>query len=206
MASANKKGLLVVVSAPSGAGKTTLCKEISRALTNLKHSISYTTRQPRPNEIDGEHYFFVSTEKFKQMVKKGEFAEWAVVHGNLYGTSKKQLSSMLNNGIDVILDIDSQGAMQIKKNWKAGVYIYILPPSFNDLKARLMERNADAKDEIKKRLKNARKEIPYYKRYNYVIINDRFDKALEKLKSIIIAEKLRIERFNKNLIKEKFGS
>lgn len=206
MTSADKKGLLVVVSAPSGAGKTTLCKEISRALPNLKHSISYTTRKPRPNEIDGEHYFFVAREKFKQMIKKGEFAEWAIVHGNLYGTSKKQLSSMLNNGIDVILDIDSQGAMQIKKNWKTGVYIYILPPSFDDLKTRLMERNADAKDEIKKRLKNARKEIPYYKRYNYVIINDRFDKALERLKSIIIAEKLRIERFNKNFIKEKFGS
>lgn len=201
----SRKGLLFVVSAPSGAGKTTLCKKISRLLPNIQHSVSYTTRQPRPNEIDGEHYFFVTTDRFNQMIKDKEFAEWAVVHGNLYGTSKRQLASILKKGVDVILDIDSQGAMQINKNWKEGVFIYILPPSFDELKKRLTERNSDAIGEIENRLKNAKKEIPNYKRYNYVIINNRFDTALEELKSIIIAERLKITRFNKDLIKEKFN-
>jgi guanylate kinase len=201
----SRKGLLIVVSAPSGAGKTTLCKEISRVLPNLQHSISYTTRKPRPNETDGVHYFFVTQEKFNKMIKDKEFAEWAVVHGNLYGTSKKQLSEMMDRGIDVILDIDSQGAMQIKENWGNGVFIYILPPSFDDLRRRLTERNSDATNEIKKRLENAKKEIPYYKRYNYVIINDKFEKALEDLKSIITSERLKIDKFNTDMIDEKFN-
>ena len=201
----SRKGLLIVVSAPSGAGKTTLCKEISRVLPNLQHSISYTTRKPRPNETDGVHYFFVTQEKFNKMIKDKEFAEWAVVHGNLYGTSKKQLSEMMDEGIDVILDIDSQGAMQIKENWGNGVFIYILPPSFDDLRRRLTERNSDATNEIKKRLENAKKEIPYYKRYNYVIINDKFEKALEDLKSIITSERLKIDKFNTDMIDEKFN-
>lgn len=201
----SRKGLLIVVSAPSGAGKTTLCKEISRVLPNLQHSISYTTRKPRPNETDGVHYFFVTQEKFNKMIKDKEFAEWAVVHGNLYGTSKKQLSEMMNRGIDVILDIDSQGAMQIKENWGDGVFIYILPPSFDDLRRRLTERNSDATNEIKKRLENAKKEIPYYKRYNYVIINDKFEKALDDLKSIITSERLKIDKFNTDMIDEKFN-
>lgn len=201
----SRKGLLIVVSAPSGAGKTTLCKEISRVLPNLQHSISYTTRKPRPNETDGVHYFFVTQEKFNKMIKDKEFAEWAVVHGNLYGTSKKQLSEMMDVGIDVILDIDSQGAMQIKENWGNGVFVYILPPSFDDLRRRLTERNSDATNEIKKRLENAKKEIPYYKRYNYVIINDKFEKALEDLKSIITSERLKIDKFNTDMIDEKFN-
>lgn len=201
----SRKGLLIVVSAPSGAGKTTLCKEISRVLPNLQHSVSYTTRKPRPNETDGLHYFFVTEEKFNEMIKDKEFAEWAAVHGNLYGTSKKQLSEMMNKGIDVILDIDSQGAMQIKKNWKGGIFIYILPPSFDDLKRRLTERNSDATMEIEKRLKNAKKEIPQYKKYNYVIINDKFEKALGELKSIITAERLKLDKFNIDMIKKKFN-
>mgnify|MGYP003477018213 FL=1 len=201
----SRKGLLIVVSAPSGAGKTTLCKEISRALPNLQHPISYTTRRPRPNETDGVHYFFVTQEKFNKMIKDKEFAEWAVVHGNLYGTSKKQLSEIMDGRIDVILDIDSHGAMQIKENWGNGVFVYILPPSFDDLRRRLTERNSDAINEIKKRLENAKKEIPYYKRYNYVIINDKFEKALEDLKSIITSERLKIDKFNTDMIDEKFN-
>lgn len=201
----SRKGLLIVVSAPSGAGKTTLCKEISRVLPNLQHSVSYTTRKPRPNETDGVHYFFVTQEKFDKMIKDKEFAEWAVVHGNLYGTSKKQLAEMMDGGIDVILDIDSQGAMQIKENWGNGVFIYILPPSFDDLRRRLTERNSDATNEIKKRLENAKKEIPHYKRYNYVIINDKFEKALDDLKSIITSERLKIDKFNTDMIDEKFN-
>ncbi len=201
----SRKGLLIVVSAPSGAGKTTLCKEISRVLPNLQHSVSYTTRKPRPNETDGVHYFFVTQEKFDKMIKDKEFAEWAVVHGNLYGTSKKQLAEMMDGGIDVILDIDSQGAMQIKENWESGAFIYILPPSFDDLRRRLTERNSDATNEIKKRLENAKKEILHYKRYNYVIINDKFEKALDDLKSIITSERLKIDKFNTDMIDEKFN-
>ncbi|MBI5042330.1 MAG: guanylate kinase, partial [Nitrospirae bacterium] len=132
-------------------------------------------------------------------------AEWAVVHDNLYGTSKKQLAEILNKGIDVILDIDSHGAMQIKESWEEGIFIYILPPSFDDLRRRLLERNSDAVKDIEKRLENAKKEISQYKRYDYVIINDKFEKALEDLKSIITAERLKINKFNPDLINEKFN-
>ncbi len=189
-----KRGLLFVVSAPSGAGKTSLCKEVMKYIPNLMHSISYTTRSARPSEVDGSDYHFTSTEKFKKMIAEDAFIEWAIVHGNYYGTSQKELNELLNQEIDVILDIDSQGASQIKKRFRNGVFIYVLPPSFEDLRQRLTVRKGDTPDEIKRRLDNANEEAKDYRMYDYLIINDDFDTALERLKSIIISARIKIER------------
>jgi len=198
------KGLLFVVSAPSGAGKTTLCKEILKYISNLQHSISYTTRTARPSEVDGIDYHFVSVEEFKRMIYEDAFIEWAVVHGNYYGTSRKELMDLLARGVDVILDIDPQGAKQIKKRFTNGVFIYILPPSFEDLRQRLMVRKGDSPDEIRRRLENASKEAKDYRMYDYLIINDHFDVALERLKAIILSARIKIDRVNPEWVEENF--
>ncbi|MFQ5454656.1 MAG: guanylate kinase [Nitrospirota bacterium] len=190
----NKKGILFVVSAPSGAGKTSLCKEITKSVSHLQHSISYTTRSPRIGEIDGKDYFFVDKERFTRMVKEDNFLEWAEVHGNLYGTDRDHIMGMINNGVDTILDIDSQGAMQIKKKYKEGIFIYILPPSFDALRTRLLKRKSESDKEIEKRLKRAKLEIMNYKEYYYFIVNDDFNKALRELEAIIITERLKARK------------
>lgn len=199
-----KDGLLFVVSAPSGAGKTTLCKEIVNYIPDIQHSISYTTRSSRPSETDGRDYHFVSVDTFKKMIAHETFIEWAIVHGNYYGTSKKDLTELLNNGIDLILDIDSQGAKQIKKTFKNGVFCYILPPSFADLRNRLMVRKGDSPDEINKRLKMAGEEVKDYRIYEYLIINEDFDRALAELKSIIVSARIRMERINSAWVENNF--
>lgn len=199
-----RKGLLFVVSAPSGAGKTTLCKEILKYIPNLQHSISYTTRAARPSEVNGTDYHFVSVEEFKRMIAEDAFIEWAVVHGNYYGTSKKALADLLAQGIDIILDIDSQGATQIKKRFTNGVFIYILPPSFEDLRQRLMVRKGDTPDEIRRRLEKASEEAKDYRMYDYLVINDDFDIALERLKAVILSARMRIERVNPGWVEDNF--
>jgi len=199
-----RKGLLFVVSAPSGAGKTTLCKEVVKYIPNLQHSISYTTRAARLTEMNGTDYHFVSVEEFKKMITEDEFVEWAIVHGNYYGTSKKDLNNLLDNGIDVVLDIDSQGANQIKKKFSNGAFIYVLPPSFEDLKQRLTIRKGDTPDEIMRRLKMAREEVKEYRIYDYLIVNDDFVVALERLKSIIISSRIKIDRVNPDWVKYNF--
>jgi len=186
-----KEGLVFVVSAPSGAGKTTLCKAITDSLGNLRHSISYTTRRPRPGEKDGRDYFFVTEEKFRGMVQAGDFAEWAEVHSNLYGTSRQALDHIVSKGIDVILDIDTQGAKQIKKTYEKAMFLFILPPSLAVLEERLRNRRSDDGEEIKKRMQRAHEEIREYAMYDYIIINRDFDQALEELRSIIVAERCR---------------
>lgn len=198
------KGLLFVVSAPSGAGKTTLCKEILKYIPNLQHSISYTTRLARPSEVSGTDYHFVSVEEFKKMIAGDTFIEWAVVHGNYYGTSKKALTDLLTQGIDIILDIDSQGATQIKKRFTNGVFIYILPPSFEDLRQRLTVRKGDTPDEIRRRLEKASEEAKEYRMYDYLVVNDNFDIALERLKAIILSSRIRIERVNPGWVEDNF--
>lgn len=198
------KGLLFVVSAPSGAGKTTLCKEILKYIPNLQHSISYTTRAARPSEVNGTDYHFVSVEEFKRMIAEDAFIEWAVVHGNYYGTSKKALTDLLAQGIDIILDIDSQGATQIKKRFTNGVFIYILPPSFEDLRQRLTVRKGDTPDEIRRRLEKASEEAKDYRMYDYLIINDHFDTALERLKAVILSARMRIERVSPGWVEDNF--
>lgn len=189
------KGILFVVSAPSGAGKTTLSKKITEIVDNIHHSISHTTRAPRPDEIDGRHYHFVSKAKFEDMIKNDEFIEWALVHGNYYGTSVGNLDIVQKEKKDLLLVIDVQGAEQLRKKYKNGCYIFILPPSMKILERRLRIRGADSEEDIKSRLKTAEEEIHHYKTYNYIIINDNIDEAVDQLKSIIFAERCRYPNF-----------
>lgn len=183
--------LLFVVSAPSGAGKTSLCRAITESTENLTHSVSYTTRKPRPGEIDGRDYFFVSEDRFRTMVREGDFAEWAEVHSHLYGTSRRVLDDMIDEGIDVILDIDTQGAKQVKAKYDHAVFIFIMPPSIEILEERLRSRKSDNEDEIRKRLLRARDEIKDYRQYDYIVVNRDFDRALSELRAVVTAERCR---------------
>jgi len=189
-----REGVLYIISAPSGAGKTTLCKEVIDIFPNLRHSVSYTTRAPRPGEVHGTDYFFVSAEEFRRMVAEGEFAEWAEVHGNLYGTAIKTLEEYRRNGVDVILDIDCQGARQLKERYRGGVFIFIMPPSYNELRRRLDCRNADSEEVIARRLQGAAAEIRESRWYDYIIVNDMFSVAVEEFKSVLLAERCRTSR------------
>jgi len=200
------KGNLFIVSAPSGAGKTTICKNIMAAMHNVKTSVSYTTRKPRQGEVDNEDYSFISQKKFRSMIQKGEFVEWAEVHGNLYGTSRKRLEKIINDGFDVILDIDTQGAQQIRKTYGHGVFIFILPPSMTELRDRLEKRMSNTKEDMERRLKRASEEIRAYKTYDYVIVNDLLKSSLSKFESIIVAERQRSSKkdsawIEKNIIR-----
>lgn len=194
MLSDNLKGLLIVISAPSGTGKTTLTHMLLKEFPNLEFSVSYTTRKPRPGEVNGKDYFFVDRKTFEKMVEERDFLEWAEVYGNLYGTSKTQVLKALHQGKDVLLDIDTQGALQVKKNFPEAVLIFILPPSLKELERRLRNRGTDDEETIERRLKIARKEIERAPLYDYIVVNDVLEKAFEQLKSIIIAEKCRTER------------
>lgn len=179
------KGILYVISGPSGVGKTSLYKKAISILPNLKHSVSFTTRPPRTGEANDRDYTFINRDEFMAMVCKKNFAEWAEIHGELYGTSKRRLKEIINSGIDAILDIDVQGAKQLRKEFPEGVYIFLLPPSPEALRERLQRRMANAKIDIEKRLKTAVVEIKQHGEYDYVIINDVFDDAFEELASII---------------------
>lgn len=201
-----RRGRLIVVSAPSGAGKTSLCQAVSGGLAGLKHSVSYTTRRPRPGETDGRDYRFIGRDEFDARVRRNAFLEWAEVHGNLYGTSREDVESDLSAGTDVILDIDTQGASQVRKAGVPAVHIFVLAPSLAVLEARLRKRNSEPEEEIERRLARAIDEIRDLPNYEYVIINTEFDGALDALKSIIRAERCRLlpgdaERRIKNLLK-----
>ena len=187
-----REGLLFVVSAPSGAGKTSLCRAMTNSLENITHSISYATRKPRAGEIDGRDYHFVAPERFQGMIDAGDFAEWAEVHSHLYGTSRRVLEDMVSKGIDVILDIDTQGAKQIKKKYEKAIYIFIMPPSLDILEERLRNRKSDQEAEIRKRMLRAREEIKDYTMYDYQVVNRDFDRALSELRAIVIAERCRM--------------
>jgi guanylate kinase len=193
------KGLAFVISAPSGTGKTTLVKEVIQQLPGLQFSVSFTTRLPRPNEREGEDYHFVSHAVFQRMVEKNKFLEWAEVLGNRYGTPRPDLKKLESEGIDLILDVDTQGAKKAMKEIDQPILIYILPPSLKVLRERLLNRGVDSLEMVKFRLSNARKDIEEAYWYHYVIVNDRVGDAVEKLKSIIISERC---RRNKNLIIE----
>ena len=186
--------LLVVVSAPSGAGKTSLCEWVVTAVPELAHSVSFTTRPPRPDEQDGRDYHFVDEATFRPMVDRGEFAEWAVVHSHRYGTSQALLQRHFAAGLDVILDIDTQGADILRRSYPDGVLVFVLPPSWAALEERLCRRRSDAEADIQRRLQRAREEVKRYPDYQYVIVNDDFDRAAEALKAIILAERRRTFR------------
>jgi guanylate kinase len=196
-----RTGILYIISAPSGAGKTSLCREIIDIFPELRHSISFTTRAPRAGEVHGTDYFFVSRDEFMAMVAAGEFAEWAEVHGNCYGTALSTLVESSRKGIDVILDIDCQGARQLKKKYDAGVFIFILPPDFDELRRRLDGRSSDAPDVIERRLENATGEIRECRWYDYVIVNDHFPRAVEELKAVVMAERCRVSRQTEDILR-----
>ena len=194
------KGTLFIVSAPSGAGKTTLCRELCKSMPKLKHSVSYTTRTRRRGERDKIHYFFVNRAEFRKMIEKGEFAEWAVVYGNFYGTSIKKIEELRGKGYDIILDIDIHGAMQMKQKYKDAAYVFILPPSIKVLKERLRDRMSDSDDTIKERLAEAKCEMKNYNNYDYVIVNDDIKSALLELESIVRSARARTEKIDHALI------
>jgi guanylate kinase len=193
-AGSKRAGILFVISAPSGAGKTSLCKEIIDFFPDLRHSVSFTTRPQRRGEREGVDYHFVTQDVFAAMMTNGAFAEWAEVHGNRYGTAIETLQSSSAAGVDILLDIDCQGAAQLKKNYRHGVFIFILPPGFEELRRRLQSRDTDAEAVIEQRLNNARGEIAESVWYDYLIVNDDFQVALGELKAVITAERCRTER------------
>jgi len=189
-----RRGTLFVVSAPSGAGKTTLCREMRLRLHDLAYSVSVTTRAPRPGEIDGTDFQFVSEPEFRGMLDRGELAEWATVHTNLYGTPAAPLEAALRGGRDVLLDIDTQGAAQLRTRYPEAVLIFIVAPSMGELEQRLRERRSDPEREIARRLERARHEVTLWKRYDYLIVNRDVKEAMEQLESIIQAERCRVAR------------
>jgi len=189
-----REGILYVISAPSGAGKTSLCKEIIDIYPDLRHSVSYTTRPIRAGEVDGVDYHFVTRKEFDAMVGEGAFAEWAEVHDNCYGTALRTLEEARTEGLDILLDIDCQGAAQLKKTYHKGVFIFILPPTLSELQRRLQGRNTDSAAVIERRIANARDEIRQAEWYDYLVVNDRFETALDNLKAIVAAERCRAGR------------
>jgi guanylate kinase len=189
-----RHGTLFVVSAPSGAGKTTLCREMRLRLHDIAYSVSVTTRAPRPGEIDGTDFRFVSEPEFRAMLDRGEMAEWAAVHGNLYGTPAAPLELALRDGRDVLLDIDTQGAAQLRARYPQAVLIFIVAPSMAELEQRLRERRSDPDSEIARRLERARTEVTLWRRYDYLIVNRDVKEAIEQLASIIQAERCRVAR------------
>lgn len=182
-----REGIILIISAPSGAGKTTLCNHLLKRFPNMRESISYTTRTPRAGEVHGEDYFFVSREEFQRMVADDAFAEWAEVHGNLYGTALATIEEARKNGVDLVLDIDCQGAQRLKEQIERCVYIFILPPSMEELRRRLESRSSDPQDVIDRRIERAAAEIKEARWYDYIIINDRFETAFEELSAIVVA-------------------
>ena len=195
------EGLLVVISGPSGAGKGTICKQLLMEMGYLKVSVSAKTRKPRQGEAEGSSYYFIDEEEFINRINKGEFLEYAKVYGNYYGTPKEEVFKQLKAGNDIILEIDIQGALQVKKNYPKGVFIFILPPSLTELKNRIVGRGTDSKEGILRRMECAYDELHYAFEYDYVVLNDHVEEATEKIKHIILAEKNRAIR-NKAIISE----
>ena len=189
-----ERGNLIVVSAPSGAGKSSLAERVLKRLEGLKFSVSYTTRQPRGSEQHGVDYFFVSDDQFSAMRERDEFLECAEVHGFLYGTHEAPVEELLSQGFDVMLDIDVQGAEQVRRRVPEAILIFIMPPSSEVLEARLRARNLNSSGDIDRRLRNAAIEVQLYERFDYVVLNEDLDRALAQLEAIIVAERCRPDR------------
>ncbi|PJB84135.1 MAG: guanylate kinase [Acidobacteria bacterium CG_4_9_14_3_um_filter_49_7] len=192
----DRNGGLFIISAPSGSGKSTVIHHVMEAIGNLSFSISYTTREPRAGEINGREYFFVSESEFEEMIEAGEFLEHARVFGKFwYGTNRKQVNSLLDQGNDVIMDIDVQGALQLMEQQDIPhTSLFIIPPDADELKVRLQSRNREGDAEIQKRLKTAGEEIQALASFDYVVVNDDLDKAVADVKGIVLAQRLKVSR------------
>ncbi|MFA5577127.1 MAG: guanylate kinase [Tissierellaceae bacterium] len=195
------KGFLLIISGPAGTGKGTVCKELLNRNSNIVFSVSATTRQPRIGELDGENYYFIDKEKFESMIGNNEFLEYAYVHTNYYGTPRKFVMDEIEKGEIVLLEIDVQGAMQIKKNYSEAVFIFLLPPTMEELKNRIIKRGTESTEDINRRFENAFKELDFVGNYDYFVVNDIVEDAVLDIESIIRAEKLRVKRQSR--IKEK---
>lgn len=189
-----ESAIYIAVSAPSGAGKTSLCKEVLKMFPDMRYSVSYTTRPPRAGESNGKDYVFVSEPEFRDMIGKGEFVEWAENYGFLYGTPRKAVRECLAQGHDLLLDVDPRGARALKENCPGGIFVFVLPPSPEVLRDRLKKRGSEPEGVVKKRLEKSRDEIQEVFWYDYVIFNERIDEAADRLKSVYLAEKSRRER------------
>ena len=202
--STDRRGILFIISAPSGTGKTTLCKQLAANLPGLWQSISYTTRKPRPGEEHGRDYYFVEEKTFQEMVARNDFVEWAHVYGHLYGTPWKSLTEKIDQGVDVLLEIDVQGAMQVKKRFEDSVSIFILPPSMTVLKSRLQTRASDTPEEIQRRLHKVKEEVWSYREYAYIVRNEDLGRSLRDLESIFWSERLKTKRLNMTWLENNF--
>ncbi|WP_097018802.1 guanylate kinase [Orenia metallireducens] len=186
------RGNLIILSGPSAVGKGTVLRALLEEYDEVCYSVSATTREPREGEIDGVHYFFMSQDEFRASIKNDEFIEWAKVHNNYYGTPRNYVEETLKSGKDVILEIDIQGARQVAESFSEGVFVFLAPPSMEELKSRIYKRGTETEDAIQTRMSNATKELEEIDRYDYLIINDEVENAVDKLKSIIIAERCKI--------------
>lgn len=189
-----KRGLLIVVSGASGTGKGTVCKKILDELPEVAYSISATTRAPRPGEVDGKEYYFLSRDEFQAWIDAGKFLEFADVYGNFYGTPLNKIEERLNRGEDILLEIDVQGALNVKRKCPEGIYIFLLPPSLEELKRRIEGRGTETPESLRRRLANAVAEIKIGLEYNYVVVNDSVANAAAQIQAIIAAERCRVER------------
>jgi guanylate kinase len=194
----DRKGFPIILSAPSGAGKTTLCRGVETLHPEIYYSISVTSRPPRAGERDGQDYHFVPVKEFEQMLEEGQLLEWAMVHENYYGTPRKQIDDKLNAGQDVIMDIDTVGARAIKKLYPQAVTIFVLPPTFEELKVRLKGRATDTEEVINKRLNRAKLEMQEIGDFEYWLINDKFDQTVKTVTAIIEAERCKLIRYNRD--------
>ena len=196
----NRKGLLLVVSGPSGAGKGTICKALLNKNDQIKLSVSATTRKPRNGEVHGVNYFFIEKEEFTKMIENGEFLEYAQIYDNFYGTPKAAIIECLEKGQDVILEIEMQGARQIKEVYPEGVFIFVLPPSLEELKSRIVGRGTETQEEIEKRFSCAFEEINQIVNYDYFIVNEDIEKSVSDVEAIICSEKNKVTRYKNNII------
>lgn len=194
MTKMRERGLLIVLSGPSGVGKGTVCAALRKRSSNLVYSISATTRKPRRNEVDGVHYFFKERAEFEKMIEENAFLEWAEYMGNYYGTPRKFVEDTLAAGRDVLLEIEVQGALQVKKKFPEGVFIFLAPPSMHELKQRIAMRGTETEEAMTGRLTVAEKEMALVREYDYSVVNDRVDLACKRILSIVEAEHCRVDR------------
>jgi len=197
----NKKGLLIVVSGPSGAGKGTICKEVLSRRNDIFVSTSATTREPREGEVHGVNYYFVTREEFEKNIEEEAFIEYAEVYTNLYGTPKEAVLEKLNKGENILLEIDIQGALQVKKRYPEGVFIFILPPSMKELKSRIIGRGSETPESLERRFSSAFEEIEFVNQYDYYIINDQVKKASDLMEAIIDAERCKVIEDIEDIVK-----